>query len=185
MLVVAWAGIASAHATEVATYSIANIEYSPTPLQQVGKVRAGLLCLPKGILRWRDVARPEQSALVARVESALGAGGLSVAPQPDPLYGDPLPLTRYRIRVRIETVSLRICTAGDVLIIGKVGRAPYTQGMIQVRWETFDRSARQRIDTATYAIPVSDHAADARTASHVLSNAIEASAGQYATSRPR
>ena len=165
------------------TYSIAAIEYLPTPLEQVGKVQAGLLCLPKGKLRWRDVARPEQPALVRRVEKALGAGGMAVAPQPDPLYGDPPPETQYRLRVRIEAVSFKICTAGDVLFIGKVGRAPYTQGNISVRWETFDRIARVRINNHRFVIPVADRAADARTASHVLNDAIVESAVRYAASR--
>ena len=173
---------ASARAT-VSTYSIAAIDYLPTPLQQVGKVQAGLLCLPKGKLKWRDVARPEQPALVARVEKALGASGLNVAPQPDPLYGDPPPATQYRLRVSVESVSLKICTAGDVLFVGKVGKPPHTQGSISVQWETFDRAARVRISEHRYVIPVSDRDADARTASRVLNDAIVESAVRYAATR--
>ena len=40
-----------------AAYSIASVDYAPTPLQQVGRAKAGLLCLPNGRLRWRDVAQ--------------------------------------------------------------------------------------------------------------------------------
>jgi hypothetical protein len=173
----------AADGVNVAPYSIAAIDYAPTPLQQVGKVQAGLLCLPKGKLRWRDVARPEQSALVARVEKALGVGGIAVAPQPDPLYGDPPPVTQYRIRVSVDAVSLKICTAGDVMFIGKVGRAPKTQGTISVRWETFDRAARVRIREDRFVMPVDDRDADARSTSRLLNDAIVESAVRYAASR--
>lgn len=165
------------------TYAIAAIEYAPTPLQQVGSVKAGLLCLPKGKLRWRDVARPGEHALVERVEKVLRAGGLSVAPQPDPLYGDAPPATPYRIRVSVEAVALRLCVAGDVILVGKVGKPPVSQGTVTVRWETFDRAARVRVGDVRFTMPVDDRDADARTASHVLSDAIEASAARYASLR--
>ena len=172
-------------AGDVATYSIAAIEYTPTPLQQVGSVKAGLLCLPKGKLRWRDVARPGDHALAVRVEDILREGGLNVAPQPDPLFGDAPPATTYRIRVSVAEVTLRLCVAGDVMLIGKVGRAPATRGIVTVRWETFDRVARDRISDLSFAIPVDDRTSDARTASHVIGDAIEASAVRYAAARPR
>jgi hypothetical protein len=162
------------------TYSIAAIEYAPTPLQQVGSIKAGLLCLPKGKLRWRDVARPGDHALVGRVEDVLRQGGLTVAPQPDPLFGDAPPATTYRIKATVTDVALKLCVAGDVLLIGKVGRPPATHGTVTVRWETYDRLARARISKADYVIEVDDRNGDARTASHVLSNAIEASAARYA-----
>jgi hypothetical protein len=177
-----WA-MADALPVPVADYSIASIEYAPTPMEQVGSVKAGLICLPKGKLRWRDVARPGDHALVERVEKALRAGGVTVAAQPDPLYGDAPPATLYRIRVTVEAVKLRLCVAGDVMFVGKVGRPPTTQGVVTVRWETFDRAARARVSDARFEIPVNDHDADARSASHVLSDAIEASAARYATSR--
>ena len=175
----------SAAAVTSSTYSIAAIEYVPTPLQQVGSVKAGLLCLPKGKLRWRDVARPGNHALAVRVEDILRKGGLEVAPQPDPLFGDAPPATTYRVRVSVADVTLRLCVAGDVMLIGKVGRAPATRGIVTVRWETFDRVARDRISDLSFAIPVDERDADARTASHVIGDAIAASAMRYAAARPR
>ena len=173
----------AANRDTAATYSIATIEYAPTPLQQVGNVKAGLMCLPKGKLRWRDVARPSDNALAGRVEDVLRKGGLAVAPQPDPLFGDAPPATTYRIRVSVEEVILRLCVAGDVMFVGKVGRAPTTRGVVTVRWETFDRVARNRVSDVRFAIPVDERDADARTASHVISDAIEASAVRYAAER--
>ena len=165
------------------TYSIAAIEYALTPLQIVGSVKAGLLCLPKGKLKWRDVARPEDRALVKRTEDVLRAGGLNLAPQPDPLYGDAPPTTTYRIRVTVTDVDLKQCVAGDVMFVGKVGRPPKTVGTVTVRWETFNREKRVRVNDVRFEMPVDDHDADARSASHVLSNAIEASAARYAAAR--
>jgi hypothetical protein len=172
--IVASSGVAKA-SDAAADYSIAAIEYAPTPLQQVGSVKAGLLCLPKGKLRWRDVARPGDHALVVRVEDVLRKGGLRVAPQPDPLFGDAPPATTYRIKAVVTDVALKLCVAG----LG-IGNRPHSQGHVTVRWETYDRLARTRIDKADYVIHVDDRDGDARTASHVLSNAIEASAARYA-----
>ena len=106
-----------------------------------------------------------------------------LAPQPDPLFGDAPPATIYRIRVSVEEVMLRLCVAGDVMLIGKVGRAPTTRGVVTVRWETFDRVARNRVGDVRFAIPVDERDADARTTSHVISDAIEASAVRYAAER--
>ena len=180
---VAFIALLAANRDTDASYSIAAIVYAPTPLQQVGSVKAGLMCLPKGKLRWRDVARPSDHALAGRVEDLLRKGGLAVAPQPDPLFGDAPPATTYRIRVSVEDVMLRLCVAGDVMFVGKVGRAPTTRGFVTVRWETFDRVARNRVSDVRFAIPVDERDADARTASHVISDAIEASAVRYAAER--
>ena len=123
-----WFAFSQATFAQPATnYSIASIEYLPAPLATVGSVKVGLICLPKGKLRWRDVARPSDRALIERVEATLRSGGLSVAPQPDPLFGDAPPVTKYRLRVAVERVDLHLCVAGEVMLIGKVGRKPTTR----------------------------------------------------------
>jgi hypothetical protein len=179
------AAIAASLQTVVTDYSIATIDYAPTPLQQVGKVQAGLICLPKGRLRWRDVARPGDHAVTERIESVLRGGGLAVAPQPDPLYADAPPATQYRIRIVVADASLTLCVAGDVPFVGKVGRAPKTRGVVTVRWETYDRMARRKVDAVTYEIPVDDAKSDVRSASHVISDALVDSARRYAATRVR
>ena len=179
-----WFAFSQATFAQPATnYSIASIEYLPAPLATVGSVKVGLICLPKGKLRWRDVARPSDRALIERVEATLRSGGLSVAPQPDPLFGDAPPVTKYRLRVAIERVDLHLCVAGEVMLIGKVGRKPTTRGVVTVRWETFDRVARDRVGDVRFVIPVDDRDADARTTSRVISDTIEASAVRYAAER--
>lgn len=120
---------ANAADDNVADYSIASVEYALSPLDRVGSLQAGLLCLPKGKLRWRDVARPDGETLARKLTDVIG-GKLSVAARADPLFGDPEPPTRYRIRVVIEAVKLRLCIAG--LGIGE--KQPSGGGVATVRW---------------------------------------------------
>jgi hypothetical protein len=162
-----------------ADYSIAAIEYRPTPLEQVGKVQAGLLCLPKGKLRWRDVARPEDEVLVGRLSKAIADAGLSVSARADPLFADPAPMTRYRVKVVVERVKLRLCVAG--LGIGE--KQPSGGGDATVRWETYDRAARVLIDKVSYDVPLIVNGRDARGASGVISDALVDSAVRYAKHR--
>ena len=170
---------AAANDINVADYSIAAIEYRPTPFEKVGKVQAGLLCLPKGKLRWRDVARPEDEVLAKLLTEVLGAGGLSVAARADPLFGDSVPLTRYRIKIVVERVKLRLCVAG--LGIGE--KQPSGEGMATVRWETYDRVARAQVNQVSYEVPMLLKQRDARGASGVISDALVDSATRFAASR--
>ena len=163
----------------VADYAIAAIEYLPTPLEKVGKVQAGLLCLPKGKLRWRDVARPGDDVLATRLTGVLGESGLSVAARADPLFADAAPMTRYRVKVVVERVKLRLCIAG--LGIGE--KQPSGGGEATVRWETYDRAARARIDTVTFEVPMILNQRDVRGASGVISDALVESAVSYAAHR--
>jgi hypothetical protein len=165
----------------VADYAIAAIEYLPTPLEKVGKIQAGLLCLPKGKLRWRDVARPEDEVLAKRLTETLDAAGLLVASRPNPLFGDPVPLTRYRLKVVVERVKLRLCVAG--LGIGE--KQPSGEGVAAVRWETYDRVARTQIGKVTFDVPMQFNQRDARGATGVVSDALVDSARRYAATRVR
>jgi hypothetical protein len=145
----------------------------------VGKLQAGLLCLPKGKLRWRDVARPEDEVLANRLTAVLDEQGLSVAARADPLFADPAPLTRYRVKVVVERVNLRLCLAG--LGIGE--KQPSGGGDATVRWETYDRAARVLIDRVRYDVPLIVNGRDARGASGVISDALVDSASRYAKHR--
>lgn len=165
----------------VPDYSIAAIEYLPGPLEQVGKLQAGLLCLPKGKLRWRDVARPSDDVMLARLSAVLNKSGLAVSARADRLFADPEPLTTYRIKVVVEAVKLRLCIAG--LGIGEM--QPKGNGQITVRWETYDRMARTKIDSVTFALPLSIAGRDARGASSVVSDALVETARRYAAVRAR
>lgn len=162
-----------------ATYSIATIEYRPTPMEQVGKLQAGILCLPKGKLRWRDVARPDDERLTAALTAQLGKAGLSVAARPDTLFGDPVPLTRYRLKVTVERVKMRLCVPG--LGIGE--KQPSGGGMVAVRWQTFDRVERTLVDDVIFDVPMSMNRRDARGATGVLNDAFIESAARYAAHR--
>ena len=170
---------ASADDANVADYLIASIEYTPTPLEKIGKLQAGLLCLPKGKLRWRDVARPGDEALAKRLTEVLADSSLSVAARADPLFGDPVPLTRYRVKIVVERVKMRLCIAG--LGIGE--KQPSGEGVAAVRWETYDRVARSRVDSITFEVPMAFRQRDARGTSSVISDALVESARRYAVKR--
>lgn len=168
-------------AAEAPSYSIATIEYLPGPLEPVGKLQAGLLCLPKGKLRWRDLARPSDDAMIARLSEILTEGGLAVAARADRLFADPEPQTTYRVKVVVETVKLRLCIGG--LGIGEM--QPKGEGQMKVRWETYDRQARAKIDSATFDVALAVRGQDARGTAGVVGDAIVETARRYAASRPR
>lgn len=160
-------------------YSVAAIEYSPGPLTRVGSVKAGLLCLPKGRLRWRDVARPADVTLMRLVTAVLEANGLSVASPPDPVFGDPPPMTRYRVRVVVTAMTMRLCVAG--LGIGE--KKPSGEGTLSIRWDTFDRAARTLIDRQVFDVPIIAQGRDPRTSVAPFGEALSVGAARYARSR--
>ncbi|MFM9978058.1 MAG: hypothetical protein ACKVOP_08450 [Sphingomonadaceae bacterium] len=176
-------GIARASDAHASTtdYSIASLEYALTPMEQVGRVQAGLLCLPKGKLRWRDVARPPDDVMTRRLERVLRDRGMTVAPQPDPLFGDLPPPTRYRIKIVVDALSMRLCVPG--LGIGE--KAPSGSGRLTVRWETWDREARTLAASQRYDVPIAIARRDARTASSVISDAVVETAMRYAAESSR
>jgi hypothetical protein len=129
-------------------------------------------------LRWRDVARPDDEALANRLNDVLGEH-LSVAPRPDQLFGDPVPPTRYRIKIVVEDVKLRLCLPG--LGIGE--KQPSGEGTVLVRWDTYNRAARSKQASEIFAVPIVLNKRDARGAAGVLGDAVAASAMRYAASR--
>ena len=159
-------------------YSIAAIEYAPGPLQKVGKVKAGLLCLPKGTLRWRDIARPVERELMTRLTDTLAKEGLVTAAPPDAMFGDAAPQTTYRIKIIVEELRLTLCVAGF-----GIGKKPAGTGSVRVRWERYDRVARTRTDSTEYEIPIAADGRDARNTAAVLTDALVESARRYAATR--
>lgn len=61
------------------TYAPQQVGTTIAASEPVGHVRAGLLCLPKGMLRWRDVGIAERLDQRQIVGDALDGAGLSVA----------------------------------------------------------------------------------------------------------
>jgi len=160
-------------------YSIATIEYAPGPLDKIGALRAGLICLPKGAVRWRDVARPTDADVVRALSVALAAKGLPAAMPPDILFSDAPPSTTYRIKVIVEAVRLRLCVAGSSL----VKQTPSGKGSVVVRWETYDRVERTLVGKTVFDVPLLLDGRDPRGSAAVLSDAIVGTAAQYAASR--
>ena len=171
---------ASANTTIFATdYSIASIEYKPSALDKIGALRAGLICLPKGKLRWRDVARPTDGDITRALSVAAAAKGLPVAMPPNPLFSDAPPATTYRIKVVFEEVELRLCVAGSSLM----KQTPSGRGRALIRWETYDRIKRTMVATNVFDVPLLIDGRDPRGSATVLADAMRESATRYAASR--
>jgi hypothetical protein len=163
----------------VLTYSIAAIAYAPAPMDKVGHLKAGFVCLPKGTLRWRDMARGQDTDVIAELTAVLQKSGLAVVTPPDPLFLDAPPLTRYRIKVVIETMHLNLCIAGSRL----VKQRPSGDGTVHINWETYDRVSRALAAKQVFEVPLATNGRDARNSSAVLGDALVESAVRYAAAR--
>ncbi|MDB5712803.1 MAG: hypothetical protein JWO15_200 [Sphingomonadales bacterium] len=159
-------------------YSIATIESDIRPMDKVGPLKIGILCLPKGKLLWRDIARPGDQTAINILLRRLSALGLMIANAPDPLFSEVAPLTKYRIRVTYEAMTMSLCIAG----MG-IGKRPSGQGRVLIRWETFDRSSKSRVANRSFEVLLSPDGRDARNVESVIGDALRSSADQYVLSR--
>ncbi len=164
---------------DVPDYSIATIEYELGPLDKVGKIKAGLLCLPKGTLRWRDVAREADARTISRLSETLRTSGMSVALPPDVLFSDVAPATKHRLKIIVEAMTLRLCVAGSSLM----KQTPSGSGVLAVRWETYDRERRVLVDTRRFETPLRLDGRDPRGSVAVLADALVSGAVRYAATR--
>lgn len=160
-------------------YSIAAVEYELGPLDKIGKIKAGLLCLPKGTLRWRDVAREADARTISRLSETLRTSGMSVALPPDVLFSDVAPSTKHRLKIVVEAMTLKLCVAGSSLI----EQTPSGSGVVAVRWETYDRERRVLEDTQRFETPLRLDGRDPRGSVAVLADALASGAVRYAATR--
>lgn len=167
-----------AHA-QLSDYSIAAIESNLRPMDKIGPLRVGMLCLPKGRLLWRDIAKPTDASMITALSRRLSALGLAMADVPDPLFSEVAPLTKYRIRVTYELLSMKLCIPG--LGIGE--KHPSGSGQMVVRWETFDRITKTQIDNQKFEIPFALAGRDARNDNSVIRDALKLSADRYVMAR--
>lgn len=166
---------ANADATD---YSIATIESDLRPMDEVGPLRVGMLCLPKGKLLWRDIAKPTDAITIAILSRRLAALGLAVPDLPDPLFSEVAPLTKYRIRVTFESLAMKLCVPG----LG-IGNRPSGNGIMIVRWDTFDRLTRTQVETRKFEVALTIEGRDARNDNSVIKDALNQSADQYVLAR--
>lgn len=164
---------------EAGDYSIAGVESSLKPGDRVGSLRVGMLCFPKGHLLWRDIAKPSYAAAVMILTQKISALGLPIADLPDPLFSDAAKLTKYRVRVTYQSLTLKLCVPG--LGIGE--KRPSGEGSIALRWQTFDRVSRSEIGDQTFEIPIELGGRDARNDPSVIGDTLRESARAYVLAR--
>ena len=136
-------GLASASVTVAVPddYSIAAVGFDIPDNAVLGPLRAGLLCLPVGKVRWRDLALPDASTATAHLHRTLAAERLQVETGGDPIFAEPPSPTRYRLRVTVPAATLKLCKPGS-----PIGPQVYKgAGTLTIVWETFDRQARETV----------------------------------------
>lgn len=173
------ASATAARTDEPKDYSIAAIESNLRPMDKIGPLRVGMLCLPKGRLLWRDIEKPTDASMITALSRRLSALGLAMADVPDPLFSEVAPLTKYRIRVTYELLSMKLCIPG----IGIGEKYPSGSGQMVVRWETFDRITKTQIDNQKFEIPFALAGRDARNDNSVIRDALKLSADRYVMAR--
>lgn len=181
-MMISLVGSASATAARIdepKDYSIAAIESNLRPMDKIGPLRVGMLCLPKGRLLWRDIAKPTDASMITALSRRLSALGLAMADVPDPLFSEVAPLTKYRIRVTYELLSMKLCIPG--LGIGE--KHPSGSGQMVVRWETFDRITKTQIDNQKFEIPFALAGRDPRNDNSIIRDALKLSADKYVMAR--
>jgi hypothetical protein len=159
---------ASATVAEPNDYSIASIESDLRPMDKIGRLRAGMLCLPKGKLLWRDMAKPTDAVAINILSRRLAALGLTIADVPDPLFSEVAPLTKYRVRVTYESLEVKLCIPG----LGISEKHPSGTGRMLVRWETFERSTKTKVAAQSFEVSISLDGRDARNDSSVIRDAL-------------
>jgi len=174
-------GLAAAPAVVVAPddYSIAALKFEIPKDAVLGPLRAGLLCLPAGRTRWKDVALPENATAVASLNRTLAAENLAVETAGDPIFAEPPPPTRYRLRVTVVSATLRLCKPGS-----PVGPQTYKgAGTLTVVWETFDRHVRSSVVSNQFTVPLVIEKSDPKRDADAVLEALAQSARLYARTR--
>jgi hypothetical protein len=158
-------------------YSIGSVETDMRATDKVGRLKAGMLCLPKGILHWRDVAKPTDRTTVGILSRQLSALGLSAPDLADPIFSDAAPNTRYRIRIVYESLVLKFCAPS--LGIG----TPSGSGIILIRWETFDSMTKTLVGSHSFQTSVKISGRDIREDPAIIGDALRSSADEYVAAR--
>lgn len=127
------------------------------PSAVIGPIKAGLVCLPKGRLRWGDVAKPATGTLEADLErifaDATTAGGKLVT----------------KARVTLVSATLRLCVAG--LGIGE--RKPSGKGHIELTFAPLDAESTKAVDTRSVSVDFDVGGRDPRRDPAVIEDAVK------------
>ena len=172
-------GLASAAVAVPDDYSIADVRFDISDNAVLGPLRAGLLCLPAGKVRWKDLTRPDASTVIPDLHRKLAADSLRVEAGGDPIFAVPAPPTRYRLRVTVVNATLKLCKPGS-----PIGPQIYKgTGSLTIVWETFDRQARETVLRNEFVVPLVIENGGARSDASPTLAALKRSAGLYAATR--
>jgi len=148
-----------------------HIDYKLDPETVIGPVRAGMLCLPNGKLRWRDLRLPgllDSQALVAR---ALASGGMNVVTR------DAGPSKRGGfINLAIETAHLRLCMPGLSGVVGK----PRGEGNMRLHWQLSDSDGKPIGGAFISETPLSAAGEDPRRSTGMMERALLQGSDEFA-----
>lgn len=145
LLIFAGQAAAQAEPSVKPIYSVAPIQFTIPIGQKVGVKRAGMLCLPNGGLYWsRPVNAGAAQILIA---GALRRTGMAVADPVDLVFGDPEPVTPFRVVARVSGGHLSLCQPswGALGIIPGNRMKVKGRGYLTVHWELWSREQRQMI----------------------------------------
>ena len=115
----------------------------------IGAKRAGLLCLPDGKARWRDLEPPSETMARSAIVNALRRDGFGVVEEDVALYGPVANPSPRALRITLMAADLQLCQVGFGISGNRL------KGTLTVRWEEFDRTARQRRSSDEYVVPIS------------------------------
>ena len=145
----------------------------------VGPLKAGLLCLPAGQVRWDQIARPSEAALIKRAERTL-SGGAAANPDPFAPSADSSESAKYGVVITIRTARLKLCVAG--LGIGE--RKPGGGGQIEATVATQYMASKQRLPDRIFTVPIHLDGRDPRKDPSVYADIVADIARQYLANVP-
>lgn len=127
-----------------AVFSLAPLRYSIEPRQDLGKKRAGMICLPNGSVNFRDLRLPPAEMIGRDVSEMLKSAGLDVS-SPD-LSGFADQSVPYGIIATIVGIDLSVCAKRWGL-----GDASTVKGTaaVTIDWSVYERARRERVAFAT------------------------------------
>lgn len=164
-----------------ARYAVVSVRDDIAVGTIVGSLKAGLLCLPAGQVRWDQIARPTEAALIARAEIAL-PGNTSTS-ETDP-FAQPVERgasADYRVIITIRTARLKLCVAG--LGIGE--RKPSGAGQIEATVATQRRETKSLLPNRLIVVPIHLDGRDPRKDPTVYADIVADIARRYAADLPQ
>ena len=102
-----WGTVAPAAPGARAVYAVVRVGSALADEDRVGARRAGLVCLPDGPIRWRDIATGGVMDQREIVQDALEDAGLPVTPLGS--LGDRAGRPALRLRATVRTADFRVC----------------------------------------------------------------------------